>query len=147
MAGIPVQSADVSERFLFDVRETIAELVKDVFFKTMAGLAHQNNKIFTAESVAPTMVSDGMLHYADVDVPMGEFWLNSPTHDKPNDMLDAVSGGHIYGKPIIQAEAFTTVRMDWSENPSMLKTLQDRELCAGNEPFGLSCFYAQSLVG
>ncbi|KAI9447031.1 glycoside hydrolase family 2 sugar binding protein [Russula earlei] len=33
-----------------------------------------------------------------------------PTHDKPNDMLDAVSGAHIYGKPIIQAEAFTTDR-------------------------------------
>ena len=35
---------------------------------------------------------------------MGEFWLNSPTHDKPNDMLDAISGAHIYGKNIIQAE-------------------------------------------
>ena len=22
---------------------------------------------------------------------MGEFWLNSPTHDKPTDMLDAIS--------------------------------------------------------
>ena len=40
----------------------------------------------------PTMVSDGLLHYQKVDLPMGEFWLNSPTHDKPNDMLDAISG-------------------------------------------------------
>lgn len=131
MAGIPVQNAAISERFLFDVRQTIAELVSDNFYKTMAGLAHKNGKIFTAESVAPTMVSDGLLHYADVDVPMGEYWLNSPTHDKPNDMLDAVSGAHIYGKLIVQAEAFTTVRMDWSENPSMLKTLQDRNYTLG----------------
>lgn len=50
------------------------------------------------------MVSDGLLHYQKVDLPMGEFWLNSPTHDKPNDMLDAISGAHIYGKNIIQAE-------------------------------------------
>jgi hypothetical protein len=55
---------------------------------------------FTAESVAPTMLSDGLMHYKTVDIPMGEFWLNSPTHDKPNDMLDAISGAHIYGKPI-----------------------------------------------
>ena len=47
---------------------------------------------FSAECVAPTMVSDGLLHYQKVDLPMGEFWLNSPTHDKPNDMLDAISG-------------------------------------------------------
>jgi hypothetical protein len=62
---------------------------------------------------------------------MGEFWLNSPTHDKFNDMLDAISAAHIYGKNIVQAEAFTTVRMDWSEHPGMLKTLQDRNYALG----------------
>lgn len=36
-----------------------------------------------------------------------EYRLNSPTHDKLNDMLDAISGAHIYGKNIIQAEGFT----------------------------------------
>jgi len=56
------------------------------------------------------MVSDGLLHYKNVDLPMGEFWLNSPTHDKPNDMLDAISGAHIYGKNIIQAESFTSAK-------------------------------------
>ena len=131
MAGVPLQSAEVSEGFLYDVRETIAELVNDIFYKTLAGLAKERGVIFTAESVAPTMVSDGLLHYKTVDVPMGEFWLNSPTHDKPNDMLDAISGAHIYGKNIIQAEAFTTVRMAWNEHPGMLKTLQDRNYALG----------------
>jgi hypothetical protein len=131
MAGIPVQSAEKSEAVLYDVRKTIAELVADTFYKTLAGLAKEKGLIFTAESVAPTMMSDGMLHYKNVDIPMGEFWLNSPTHDKPNDMLDAVSAAHIYGKPVIQAEAFTTVRMDWNEYPGMLKTLQDRNYALG----------------
>ena len=53
-------------------------------------------------------------------------WLNSPTHDKPNDMLDAISGAHIYGKNIIQAEGFTEVRGTWDEYPAMLKALLDR---------------------
>ena len=62
---------------------------------------------------------------------MGEFWLNSPTHDKPNDMLDAISGAHIYGKNIIQAEGFTEVRGTWDEHPGMLKTLLDRNYALG----------------
>jgi len=131
MAGIPMESAEKSEAVLYDVRRTIADLVSDTFYQTLAGLARKNGLTFTAESVAPTMMSDGLLHYKNVDVPMGEFWLNSPTHDKPNDMLDAVSGGHIYRKNIIQAEAFTTVRMAWNEHPGMLKTLQDRNYALG----------------
>jgi hypothetical protein len=65
------------------------------------------------------------------DIPMGEFWFRSPTHDKPNDMLDAISGGHIYGKNIIQAEAFTELRMIWDEHPGMLKTMADRNFALG----------------
>ncbi|WP_237488135.1 glycosyl hydrolase [Hufsiella ginkgonis] len=131
MTGIPVASADVSEKVLYDVRLTIAELVSDSFYKTLAQLAKAKGVAFSAECVAPTMTSDGLLHYKRVDLPMGEFWHNSPTHDKPNDMLDAISGAHIYGKNIIQAEGFTTVRMAWNEHPGMLKTLQDRNYALG----------------
>jgi len=131
MAGIPVGSADSSEKFLHDVRETIAELVVTNFYQPMARLAHAKGCTFSAESVAPTMTGDGMLHYQTADIPMGEYWLRSPTHDKPNDMLDAVSGAHIYGKQIVQAEAFTELRMAWDEHPGMLKTLQDRNYALG----------------
>ncbi|RDC58577.1 DNA-binding protein [Pedobacter chinensis] len=131
MTGLPVESVSASESFLYDVRKTISELVVDQFYKTLANLAKEQGVTFTAESIAPTMMSDGLMHYKTVDVPMGEFWLNSPTHDKPNDMLDAISGAHIYGKNIIQAEAFTTVRMDWNESPANMKTLQDRNYALG----------------
>jgi hypothetical protein len=131
MAGIPMETAAVSEKFLYDVRKTIAELINDHFYGTLQTLAHQTGATFTAESVAPTMLSDGMLHYSNVDVPMGEFWLRSPSHDKPNDMLDAISAAHIYGKNIVQAEAFTELRMQWDEHPGMLKTLADRNFALG----------------
>ncbi len=139
MAGIPVQTADISEGFLHDVRQTIVELIDDNFYATLNKLSHEKGCTFTAESVAPTMVSDGLLHYNNVDVPMGEFWLNSPTHDKPNDMFDAISGAHIYGKPIIQSESFTTVRMAWNEHPGMLKKLQDYNYALGINQIGVSC--------
>jgi hypothetical protein len=131
MTGVPVQSAEVSERFLYDVRQTIMELVKDNFYITLKKLAREKGCVVSGETVAPTMVSDGLLHYQVVDIPMGEYWVNSPTHDKPNDMFDAISGGHIYGKQIIGAEAFTELRMSWDEHPGNLKALQDRNYAFG----------------
>jgi hypothetical protein len=131
VAGYPVTSANVSEKFLYDYRQTIAELVNENFYGTLSRLAHADGYLFTAEAVAPVMLSDGMAHYKYADVPMGEFWVKSPSHDKPQDMIEAVSGAHIYGKNIIQAEGFTTLRMDWSENPASLKTLQDRNYALG----------------
>ncbi|MEP6747393.1 MAG: glycosyl hydrolase [Bacteroidota bacterium] len=140
MTGVPVESAAVSEKFLHDIRETISELVADNFYAALKTLAHQKHCLFTAESVAPTMLSDGMLHYKNADIPMGEFWLNSPTHDKPNDMLDAISGGHIYGKQLIQAEAFTSVRMNWGEHPGNLKITGDRNFAFGINKMVLHVF-------
>ena len=131
MAGVPIASADSSERFLHDVRETIAELLHDEFYTIMKDEAHRHGCRFSAECVAPTFTSDGMYHFSEADIPMGEFWLRSPTHDKPNDMADAISGAHIYGKPLVQAEAFTELREAWDEYPGMLKTLQDRNYTLG----------------
>lgn len=131
MAGFPIESSETSERFLHDIRETIGGVMNDNFFGTLIDLAHHNGAIFTSETTAPVMVGDGLRHFGVVDVPMGEFWYNSPSHDKPNDMLDAISGAHIYGKNIVQAEGFTTVRMEWNEHPGNLKTLQDRNYALG----------------
>lgn len=130
-AGIPVDDAGISERVLRDIRTTQAELVVDVFYEVLARKAKELDCYLSAESVAPTMVSDGMLHYQSVDFPMGEFWLNSPTHDKPNDMIDAIHGGHVYGKNIIQAEGFTELRGTWDETPAQIKTLLDRNYALG----------------
>ncbi len=131
MTGVPIESVVKSEKILHDVRETIAELVNDIFYKTLRKLADEKGLKFTAENVSPTMVSDGLLHFKTVDYPTGEFWLNSPTHDKPNDMFDAITAAHIYGKRIIQAEAFTTLRMDWTAHPGSLKALGDRNFAMG----------------
>lgn len=130
-AGIPVDNVATSEKVLRDIRTTAAELVVDVFYDVLAEKADAYDVTLSAECVSPTMVSDGMAHYSMVDIPMGEFWLRSPTHDKPNDMLDAIHGAHIYGKPIIQAEGFTEVRGTWDETPAMLKTLLDRNYALG----------------
>ncbi len=140
MTGVPVDNAAASEKVLHDVRTTIAELVNDIFYGTLKKLSAEKGCVFSAESIAPTFVSDGLLHYKNVDLPMGEFWLNSPTHDKPNDMLDAISAAHIYGKNVIQAEAFTSVRMNWGEHPGNLKIIGDRNFALGINKLVLHVF-------
>ncbi len=131
MAGVPVESVAKSEAVLRDIRRTINDLINDVFFATVAHRARSIGMKFSSESVAPTMMSDGIEHYKYVDMPMGEYWLNSPTHDKPNDMFDAISGAHVYGKKIVQAEGFTEVRGVWDEHPAMIKPLLDRNFAIG----------------
>jgi hypothetical protein len=131
MVGIPIESTAKSEAVLRDVRQTINDLLQERFFKTVKACAQEYGVLLSCESVAPTMVSNGMEHYQYADMPMGEFWLNSPTHDKPNDMLDAISGAHVYGKNIVQAEGFTEVRGVWDETPASIKTLLDRNFALG----------------
>ena len=131
MIGIPIESATKSDQVLRDIRLTINDLINEKFFVSVAQKAKEYDVQLSSESVAPTMVSDGMEHFKYVDVPMGEFWLNSPTHDKPNDMLDAISGAHVYGKNIVQAEGFTEVRGVWDETPASIKALLDRNFALG----------------
>lgn len=129
--GVPIGSATQTESILHDIRETIAELAVDVFYDTLYDFSREYDCEISAENVSPTMISDGMMHYKKVDRPMGEFWLQSPTHDKINDMMDAISGAHIYGKNIVQAESFTQLRTMWNENPRMVKPLLDRHFAMG----------------
>lgn len=131
LTGIPIQSADVSERVLHDVRRTINDLMDTGFFRTMGELAHRHGCTFSAEPPNPTFPADGMQHFQYVDQPMGEFWLHSPRNDKPTDIKDAVCAARLYGKPYAQAESFTEALITWDEHPFMLKPLGDHNYCEG----------------
>jgi hypothetical protein len=131
MAGIPIESAAATEKFLHNVRDTIADLLARRFYGSLREIADLERLRFSGECTAPTMPGDGLRHFAYLDAPMGEFWLDSPTHDKPTDMLDAISAAHVYGKRVIQAEAFTQLRIGWDETPASLKRLGDRNLALG----------------
>ena len=131
LSGYVVNSVVESEAFLHDYRETIAELLQEKGFQTLHDKAKEYGVDFTAETTAPMMVGDGLAHFGLTDRPMGEFWLRSPSHDKPNDILDAISAANIYGKNTVMSEAFTQIRAQWDEHPRLLKSLQDRNYALG----------------
>ena len=143
LTGVPVTSADVSERVLLDVRRTINDLMQAGFYEPLAQLAHEHGCLFSAEPPSPTFPCDGLQHYAQVDWPMGEFWLRTPRNDKPTDIKDAVCGARLYGKRFAAAEAFTQSLMQWDEHPFTFKALGDGKYCAGINRFMLHVYAHQ----
>ncbi len=144
MSGVPIGSAELSERFLYDLRRTIADLVCDNFYDPLVKIGRRQDAAFSAECIAPTMMADALQHFKYADLPMGEFWLNSINQDKPNDIQDAVCGGHIYGKRIIGAEAFTQNPLHWNEDPYYLKPMGDYNLARGINQFVLHVWAHQA---
>jgi hypothetical protein len=68
------------------------------------------------------------------DEPMGEFW--TPGGGAMETCRGMASAGHVYGKRIIGAEAFTSGDQErWREHPALLKALGDRAFCEGINRF------------
>jgi hypothetical protein len=87
-------------------------------------------------SSLPT-TGDALLSKGKVDVPMGEFWVPLPGQpdnaEHPTDVREAASAAHIYGKPFVAAESFTSMPFipGWGQPPSYLKPIADRYLALG----------------
>ena len=142
MAGIPLENADITEGFLFDVRRTIGDLISDNFFGTLNKLAHAQGSKVQTEAVCPTMMSDDMMVHRNVDVTAGEFWVRAWQNWKPCDIKGAASGAHIYGKQIAMAEAFTGGGT-WTETPYALKAMGDMHFVEGINRFMIHLWAAQ----
>lgn len=129
MAGVPIEGADTVNRFLEDVRRTIAEATGDNFYGEMARLGRAAGYDYSAETANPIYPTDALIHAKHADRPMGEFWVFGD--DKPSDIADAIHGGHVYGRRVIGAEAFTEFAMQWSETPYSCKALGDANWAKG----------------
>lgn len=128
-AGFIVENREQTDRFLYDVRQTMSDLVSETFFGGMSELAHNYGLQVHAEDSGgggETMVSDPVQHYLHVDVPMNEFG---------NTMKYAASAAHITGKQVVAIEAYTQGQIDWSSCPASLKPQGDTALCAGVNRF------------
>jgi hypothetical protein len=139
LTGRVVESADASERFLWDFRRTIADLLAENHYKAATDYFHKRGVGLYAEAMGtglPT-TGDGLLNKGQVDIPMGEFWVPfDPRGDSPEhraDAREAASAAHIYGKTIAATESFTSMPMvpGWAQSPAMLKPIGDRFFAMG----------------
>jgi hypothetical protein len=140
LTGRVVESDDVSERFLWDFRRTIADVLADAHYALPAQLLHERGLTLYGEAAgtnSPTL-QDALQNKGRVDVPMGEFWTlfsgQRPRARHLTDVREAASAAHVYGKPLVAAESFTSIVPGWNDAPSRLKWGRLLHV-AGCEPF------------
>lgn len=129
IAGFTVDSKPVTERFLWDVRRTIADLFAENYYGYFAELCHKAGLKFSTEPYGDGGF-DNIQSGSTADIPMGEFWLSGSAMETTK---LASSVGHVYGRPIIGAESFTADESSgrWIEEPYTIKAVGDRAFCEG----------------
>jgi hypothetical protein len=126
LAGQVVESADVSDRFLWDFRRTLADLYASDYYGTMESQLKQLGMSSYAEAsgVALEIPEDTLLNKSHIDIPMAEFWVHAlhPESMYYVDVRGAASAAHVYGKRIVATETFTG---GGYESPYTLKKIAD----------------------
>ncbi len=111
LAGRVVGSSDISDRFLWDFRRTLADMFAENHFGVITDYLHkQGIKTYgEASGVSLEILEDALLCKKYVDIPMGEFWrgVMHPDLMYYQDVRGAASASHIFGKNIAAAESFT----------------------------------------
>lgn len=142
LTGVVIESAALSDRFLWDFRRTIAQLLAEHHYGEMAASARRRAMTVYAEALEDRRIhslGDDMEMRKHADVPMGAMWTFHPQHEPwPSyvaDVRGAASVGHVYGRPIVAAESFTTILNPWAFAPRDLKPIADLEFVLGvNRP-------------
>lgn len=121
MLGKPVDNLEMSERFLWDLRQTASDIIVEYHGKRMQELASKSGLWLSIEPY-DMMPCDDMTFGATADVPMCEFWSN--VFDSRYSVTEAASIAHVYGKPLVAAEAFTSIDR-WLLHPGAIKANGD----------------------
>jgi len=125
LTGRIVGDAGTSERFLFDFRRTLAALMTENYYGRLQARTNEHGLELLVEGYGPGMF-DELTVSGRADVPMTEFWARTPWTDNRTVKMVA-SAAHVYGKPIVAAEAFTAEAQTgrWQGHPYAYKTLGD----------------------
>ena len=133
-----MDSLEVSERFLWDYRETICEMLLENYAGHLRELAHKNGLRLSIEAYDGTC--DDLRYAGRADEVMCEFWQRGCYTGLPlcDIVEEMASAAHVYGQRIVGAEAFSSWRGDFLDHPATLKPLGDWAFCAGVNRFCLS---------
>ena len=136
LTGRVVQSSDATDKFLWDFRRTIADLVITSNFDQVRDSLHERGLEYVTEAMAASRatIGDAMEMKARADYPMGEFWLpyaDFRTRNYVADLRDTAAVAHIYGKKVASAESITSTGIPYSYGPWDEKLTADEILLGG----------------
>jgi hypothetical protein len=143
LTGRIVENVDETERFLWDYRRTVSDLINENFYGAFRKILNKYGVLLEGEApgIGMPVVVDQLQSLGQMDIPQGEFWLGGKLNpgDPPyakggqDNTKEPACAAHTYGKEIVSCEAFTSFGKDdgWTQYPFRLKPYGDKQFCNG----------------
>lgn len=120
LAGYYVEGGEITERFLWDWRKTIGDLIADNYYGYFSELCHKHGMKFSVEPYGGPF--DALLAGAIGDIVMSEFWVGNKVFLDSPKLVASIA--HLNENPIVGAESFTSMG-GWLNHPATLKQIGD----------------------
>ena len=154
LTGRVVKSTEASEKFLWDFRKTIGELIAENHYDVIGDALHSRGMKRYTESHENKRIylADGMDVKRYADIPMSAMWTpgslaggaDEEVRSKA-DIRESASVAHIYGQNIVAAESMTALGNTFAYTPERLKRTADMEMASGLNRFVLHTSVHQPL--
>ena len=142
LAGHVVESAEATDRFLWDFRRTLEDLVAEYHYDQLTEILKERGMARYTESheSGRAFIADGMEVKRNAAVPMSAMWTAGPGRANTRydaDIRESASVAHIYGQNLAAAESLTAFggAGAWAFCPETLKPTADREMSMGLNRF------------
>jgi hypothetical protein len=144
LTGRVIKSAEDSEKFLWDFRKTIGELIVENHYEVIGDALHARGMKRYTESHENGRIylADGMDVKRKAEIPMAAMWTPGSLAGSGDeevrseaDIREAASVAHIYGQNLVAAESMTSIQNAFSWHPEKLKRTADLEMASGLNRF------------
>jgi hypothetical protein len=150
LAGYVVESAEASDKFLWDFRRTLSDLIAENHYDQLTTLLKERGMGRYTESheSGRAFIGDGMEVKRNADIPMSATWMpggfgmfgeTDVAIRYRADVRESSSVAHLYGKKFVAAESLTAIGNAWGYAPENLKPTADMELANGLNRFVIHC--------
>jgi hypothetical protein len=142
LTGCVVESAEASDRFLWDFRKTIADLIAECHYDQIGASLHElgMGRYTESHESGRVFIADGMEVKRNADIPMSAYWTPRGAtaveqYGYNADVRESASVAHIYGQNLVAAESLTAGSEAWGWSPETLKPTADIEMAMGLNRF------------
>lgn len=156
LTGHIVESAEASDKFLWDFRKTLADLVAENHYDQLTTLLAERGMGRYSESheARRAFIGDGMEVKKTAAVPMGAGWTPGGFGGNEGDFAtvyqadirESSSVAHLYGQKYVAAESLTAMGSDWAWSPALLKPIADYIMSCGLNRFVIHTSVHQPLL-
>ncbi len=137
ITGRVVETADITDRFLWDLRRTQGDLMADNYYGKFTALCHRHNLVSYIQPYDRGPMEEMQIG-SRIDINVGEFWNNLSSIFQNNWTMRrtvklSAAIAHTNGQKVVAAESYTgePESSRWQEYPFAMKALGDKMFTQG----------------